>query len=714
MMTRCLGALVLLFVVLKPTAAFSSLRVNNRHVMIVLSAEKQGPVGPKKAGITLRELMEKMEKNPNKYSNQESDQKKGPKKRTRKRVESPKQQYMYAAQRLQLEKTGKLVPRPTGEGEKQLSAIEPNDALVQARSLGLVSAAQHSDAPVDNVEPEIMGQIRVGDADTAGSMAYIISKPIGWSIMGGTNKKRTPNKEDEISGDDQISSSVTPAESAAENNQDNEVGGGGKKASKKNGLVQMKILAEDGSFEIFEYSEADVMALLTPEEIEQEFGSVDTENGGETTTQREKREQMLAKRANVTVHASFEQYTKPSIVGWLKELKADEGTPIKGGKYWVAVAGATNVDDSGLVVLCPKDMVDNIFVDYSKYVTVVGNGKQLAPKSKTKDDGIPAENTQLEIIAKLRKGRLEDVVLTVGIAFTEKLSTCSSVVQPCQAQFLDGIRGDPTANPFDRRAPRRLIHCDAISISSLVHDESVDAETEYWPDDIAVLAERRNSHEFIEGSFLGRASLSENPLTNAYREINGAADGFDGWTIDRYDKWLFVQHDSKSPRGPLPSIHDGNTMGVYYLPSNPNRGAMGREEVRPKLMEGRPAPENLSVLENGVTYHVVLDKDLSTGIFLDQRPQRAWLTRNCNENTRVLNTFAHCGAFSVAAASAGATTVSLDLNSKWLDRIKPQMEANGIDVTKHDTIFGDCKLLILWQTSLALCTHILWFSLLRL
>ena len=66
------------------------------------------------------------------------------------------------------------------------------------------------------------------------------------------------------------------------------------------------------------------------------------------------------------------------------------------------------------------------------------------------------------------------------------------------------------------------------------------------------------------------------------------------------------------------------------------------------------------------------------------------------------------------SASAGATTVSLDLNSKWLDRIKPQMEANGIDVTKHDTIFGDCKLLILWQTSLALCTHILWFSLLRL
>ena len=48
------------------------------------------------------------------------------------------------------------------------------------------------------------------------------------------------------------------------------------------------------------------------------------------------------------------------------------------------------------------------------------------------------------------------------------------------------------------------------------------------------------------------------------------------------------------------------------------------------------------ILENGVTYHVSLDKDLSTGMFLDQRANRAWLTRNCNENTHVLNCFAKC------------------------------------------------------------------------
>lgn len=115
-----------------------------------------------------------------------------------------------------------------------------------------------------------------------------------------------------------------------------------------------------------------------------------------------------------------------------------------------------------------------------------------------------------------------------------------------------------------------------------------------------------------------------------------------------------------------------------------------RDIVRPRLLEGRPAPEILSILENGITYHVSLDRDLSTGIFLDQRPQRAWLSRHCNSDTHVLNCFAHCGAFSIAAATAGAQSVSLDLNKKWLDRIQPQLEANGIPFDeRHDCIYGD-------------------------
>ena len=427
---------------------------------------------------------------------------------------------------------------------------------------------------------------------------------------------------------------------------------------------------------------------------------------GEQSADSKRVKKIQARSSTGSEKASFASPARPSVVSWLKDLKAAEGTPIRGGKYWTAVAGATSVDDTGLVVICPKDKVDNVFVEYAKYVAVVGNGKFLAPKAKTRDVVIPNESIKMNTISKLRKGRADDVVLTVGVTVVEHQSTCTSLVQPCQNQFLDGIRGDPTANPLDRRASRRLLHCNALSVSSLVHDDTANVELEVLPDDIAILAERRNKHEFVDGSFLGRDELRDNPLTTAYREINGAADGFQGWTVDRYDKWLFVQHDDKCYKGPLPSIHNGYTAGVYYLPSNPNRSAMGsKKDARPILSEGQPAPsDTVPVLENGVTYLVSLDKDLSTGIFLDQRPQRAWLTRNCNNETRVLNCFAHCGAFSVAAATAGASTVSLDLNKKWLDRIEPQLQANGIefDDDKHDCIYGDCKWLV---TLLSLCVH---------
>ena len=397
--------------------------------------------------------------------------------------------------------------------------------------------------------------------------------------------------------------------------------------------------------------------------------------------------------------ASFSPASRPSLVAWLKDLKGREGNPMKGGKYWTALAGATSVDDSGIVILCPKEYVDNIFVDYLEYVAVVGNDNYLAPKQKgTASTSLTKDEMSMEVLSTVRRGRGTDTVQTVKVLVQDDVSSCSSIVQSCQQQFQDGIRGDPAGNPLGRLANRRLVHCAAVSASSLVHDESIEVETDGVPDDIAILAERRNQHQYKEGSFLGRSALRNNPLTTAYREMNGAGDGYPGWTVDRYDKWLFVQHDDMMPKGPLPSIHDGNTAGVYYLPANPNRSAMGstpsgdKTLTRPQLMEGQPAPDIISILENGITYEVSLDKDLSTGIFLDQRPQRAWLARNCNEDTHVLNCFAHCGGYSIAAATAGASTTSIDLNKHWLDRVEPQLQANGIEYDiRHDCIYGDCK-----------------------
>lgn len=45
----------------------------------------------------------------------------------------------------------------------------------------------------------------------------------------------------------------------------------------------------------------------------------------------------------------------------------------------------------------------------------------------------------------------------------------------------------------------------------------------------------------------------------------------------------------------------------------------------------------------------------------------------------------------MAAASAGASTVSLDLSQKWLERLPEHFMANGIPFKeRHDCIYGDC------------------------
>ncbi|MGK0361134.1 MAG: 23S rRNA (cytosine1962-C5)-methyltransferase, partial [Bradymonadia bacterium] len=169
--------------------------------------------------------------------------------------------------------------------------------------------------------------------------------------------------------------------------------------------------------------------------------------------------------------------------------------------------------------------------------------------------------------------------------------------------------------------------------------------------------------------------------TTCYRTCNGAADGHDGWIVDRYGDWGWVQAAAGSD-GPLPE----GLRGVYRVDAGADRSQ--GQQTGPQLVDGEAAPADLPVIEAGVNHLALLGPQLSTGLFLDQRPQRAWLRKNA-AGMRILNTFAHAGGFSVAAACAGAETVSIDLSRTWLERIPPALVANGIDPAGHDRIYGD-------------------------
>ncbi|MEZ4431032.1 MAG: class I SAM-dependent methyltransferase [bacterium] len=230
------------------------------------------------------------------------------------------------------------------------------------------------------------------------------------------------------------------------------------------------------------------------------------------------------------------------------------------------------------------------------------------------------------------------------------------------------IRGDARyGDALDRRAPRALLHCAAVTLPD---GRRFEAPT---PPDFA--------HAQGLDPAAARAGLAADAETTAWRALDGEGDGWPGWTVDRYGDWLWVQQAAGAAAGPLPAAR-----GVYRLDAEKDRSHGG--QAPPRLVAGEAAPAWLTVYEHGTPYRVQLGDQLSTGLFLDQRPQRAWLARHAG-GMRVLNTFAHAGGFSVAAAQAGATTVSVDLSRVWLDRIPPQLAALGVDPAGHDRIYGD-------------------------
>jgi 23S rRNA (cytosine1962-C5)-methyltransferase len=111
------------------------------------------------------------------------------------------------------------------------------------------------------------------------------------------------------------------------------------------------------------------------------------------------------------------------------------------------------------------------------------------------------------------------------------------------------------------------------------------------------------------------------------------------------------------------------------------------EDDKPAQISGNPGPTETIVLERGLKFGVDFAAGYSTGLFCDQRTNRAFL--ESQRPRRVLNCFAYTCAFSVAGARAGAETLSLDLSRKSLDRGRTNLVLNGLAADHHRFIADD-------------------------
>ncbi len=186
--------------------------------------------------------------------------------------------------------------------------------------------------------------------------------------------------------------------------------------------------------------------------------------------------------------------------------------------------------------------------------------------------------------------------------------------------------------------------------------------------------------------------------TTAFRLVNGEGDGLPGLTVDRYGDYLMVQLYCNGWRTHLKLITQVlqnllEPSGIYEKarPQNTRELEAASETKRyGRLLAGIPAPQQLQVRENGLLFLVSLENGLNTGLFLDQRRNRRDLM-NRAAGKRVLNLFAYTGAFSVAAAAAGAGLVTgVDASPGYTEWAKANFGANRLNPGQHEFIVGDC------------------------
>jgi len=154
----------------------------------------------------------------------------------------------------------------------------------------------------------------------------------------------------------------------------------------------------------------------------------------------------------------------------------------------------------------------------------------------------------------------------------------------------------------------------------------------------------------------------------------------DGW-VERLSDDALISHKTA---GALDAMLDGLAEWSAENGWRPRR-VFGK--LLPRQNEDRDPPVLVSgdftlpligeIRENGVRYGLDFATGYSAGLFLDQRTNRAFLRSIAPK--RLLNTFAYTCSFSVAAALAGAETVSVDLSKKSLGRGRANFVLNNLD-----------------------------------
>ncbi|MDX8360967.1 class I SAM-dependent rRNA methyltransferase [Cytobacillus sp. IB215316] len=198
--------------------------------------------------------------------------------------------------------------------------------------------------------------------------------------------------------------------------------------------------------------------------------------------------------------------------------------------------------------------------------------------------------------------------------------------------------------------------------------------------------------EKIKVALHGRSHFFGKEDTTAFRVVNGEGDGLGGITIDYFDGYYVINWYSEGIYTFREYVINALSELVDYkaIYQKKRFATDGKYIEEDGFVTGERGQFPILVKENGVHFAVYLDDGAMVGVFLDQREVRKTIRDKYVEGKSVLNLFSYTGAFSVFAASGGASkTTSVDLANRSLSKTIEQFEVNSINYKEHDIIVED-------------------------
>ena len=185
--------------------------------------------------------------------------------------------------------------------------------------------------------------------------------------------------------------------------------------------------------------------------------------------------------------------------------------------------------------------------------------------------------------------------------------------------------------------------------------------------------------ERLDAAIAFRRSLEID--ATAYRLVHGEADLLPSLIVDRYGDHLVVQALSQGMDRLLPSIV--SMLGELVQP----KGILARNDPRTRQLEGLEqrvevlageVPDIVTVTEVGIEYDVDLRRGQKTGLFLDQRENRAAAAQYARG--RLLDCFSYNGGFALVLGRRSQETIAIDVSEDAVERVRQNAERNGVSV----------------------------------